>query len=317
MNVFEFLGLSADHRAINKVVQLVKHFDDVNKKADEGVYHKKVKFPMYAQCKKDGVFAMVVVLQEEAKLFGCTGKHLKSCERLEDYYKTYPVGVYLAELCNDDCSLEVLSGIVNPNRVNELDNAQALIASEMKLYFHDYLSIGSFINGYTPSTYLSRYYVLRSRICNSDNLLSLAVIDNEKQLRDYAEHMICCGQEGAVFKQDVEWLAGAKDWHSMKIVRGVSYDLECIGYEEGTGKYTGLVANLILRWKDGKQIKAMLGKGWTHVMAKQMFLDTHPLCEQSPIGKIFEVYALQESSKGVLRLPKTGELRHDKTAPDF
>lgn len=57
----------------------------------------------------------------------------------------------------------------------------------------------------------------------------------------------------------------------MKIVRGVSYDLECVGIEEGTGKYKGKVANLIFRWKEGKTVKAMLGKGWTHHDAKQMF----------------------------------------------
>jgi len=97
----------------------------------------------------------------------------------------------------------------------------------------------------------------------------------------------------------------------MKIVKQVSYDLECIGVEEGEGKYKGKIANLLFKWKDGQTIKAMLGEGWTHQDAKDMW--------ESPstyIGKVYKVYALQESSKGKLRLPKVGERRFDKEA-DF
>ncbi|QYC97019.1 ATP-dependent DNA ligase [Klebsiella phage IME184] len=96
----------------------------------------------------------------------------------------------------------------------------------------------------------------------------------------------------------------------------VSYDLTCIGWEEGKGKYKGKVANLIFKWKGGKTVKAMLGKGWTHEDAERMYHDIKHGGELNVIGKIFAVKALQESSKGVLRLPKAGELRHDKEEPD-
>jgi len=41
-------------------------------------------------------------------------------------------------------------------------------------------------------------------------------------------------------------------------------------------------------------------------------------CEHkdSPVGKIFQVYALEESSKGKLRLGKVGERRFDKDEAD-
>jgi len=110
----------------------------------------------------------------------------------------------------------------------------------------------------------------------------------------------------------------------MKIVKQVSYDLECIGVEEGEGKYKGKVANLIFRWRDGQIIKAMLGEGWTHSGAEDMFENYKSdqtfaySCglKLGPVGKVYKVYALQESSKGKLRLPKVGERRFDKEA-DF
>jgi ATP-dependent DNA ligase len=138
------------------------------------------------------------------------------------------------------------------------------------------------------------------------------------------DFLISGGEEGIVIIDlDANWVAGHKGWRKMKKVRGVDYDLTCIGYEEGTGKYAGKVANLIFNWKDGTTIKCMLGKGWTHDMAEAMFsaieyshmpnTGIHP---NDPRGSIFQVYALEESSKGKLRLAKVGEKRHDKNKAD-
>lgn len=329
LNCFNALGLPANHRPINKVVQLVKHFDDVNKRANEGVYHKNVKFPMYAQVKKDGVFAMMIKTSFGTGIFNRTGKLMKNVTHLAvEFDKLVPTcGVYIGELVSDDCSLEVLSGIVNPNRVNTIDHAQYLISKGMKIMYHDYIRLNEFIAGYSPITYAARYWNLTRALFDSKiDVLPLELVSDETELRRFSDKMIANGQEGGVFKQDVEWLAGAKDWHSMKIVRGIHVDLECIGWEEGNGKYRGLVANLLFRYKNGLVVKAMLGKGWTHQDAQGMFNcikrghtgnEDGYLPWSYPIGKIFHVYGLQESSKGIIRLPKVSELRHDKCKADY
>lgn len=325
MNVFEFLGKSSDFRTEKKVVQLVKHFDDVNPKASEGILHKKVNFPMFGQVKSDGVFCMVVVTKEGCRaVFNRTGKQMTNCEQIVDHLSFFGIraGVYIGELVSKSCSLEQLSGVVNPNRKAGLDEFQEEIKDKLSIDFFDYLTICEFISGLSSKSYSERHtalhYLLPIDLPNYSRILSYDLIIGESDLRGFADKHIMLGEEGAVFKQNVEWKAGAKDWHQMKIVRGISYDLECIGFEEGTGKYEGKVANLIFRWKDGKTIKCMLGKGWTHNDAEGMFQAiTNDLDTGKPIGSIFEVYALQESSKGKLRLPKVGELRHDKVSADF
>ncbi|CAM0030466.1 ATP-dependent DNA ligase [Vibrio phage D529] len=321
MNIFEFLGKPSDWRTGDKVVQLVKHFDDVNKRLDEGILHKKVEFPMYAQCKKDGNFAALVVRADgEVALFNRRGSRFTNCENVEAYWKGAGIkaGVYFGELCSEECSLEQLSGVVNPNRIKGLDYEQKLIKHRLNIFFFDAVTICEFISGHSHRGFLARFDVMVTEIDGYGDWLSLERVCNESELRGFAQRMIANGQEGAVFKQDVEWLAGAKDWHQMKVVRGVSYDLMCIGYEEGKGKYAGKVANLIFQWKNGKTIKCMLGKGWTHADAERLFNNIDMVCTPDcPIGQVFEVYALQESSKGVLRLPKCGELRHDKSEADI
>ncbi|UJH95870.1 ATP-dependent DNA ligase [Pantoea phage Nufs112] len=328
-NIWEFLGLPANHRPKNKIVQLVKHWKEVPES--------KKQFPYFGQVKKDGVFAALVVHEGKAAIFGRTGAHLSSCETYLDSYEcnTWFDGVYLAELCcNLVCSLEELSGVVNPDRVNSLNSNQADIAVEIYLAFHDSISIDSFVVGKHSTDYGSRHRYLK--VClehtkAADDVLSYVTIHDEESRLEFAAACIAAGEEGAVFKRpDLPWVAGHKGFHQMKEVSQVSYDLICIGYEEGEGKYAGKVANLIFQWRDGKTIKAMLGKGWTHDDAQSMFniikvvergfpstRDKFKCHTMYPIGKVFKVKGLMDSSKGKIRLPKVAECRIDKFEGDY
>ena len=314
-NIFEFLGLSSDHRVKDNVTMKVKHFDEVpsSKKPRRGVY--------YAQVKKDGIFCHVVKKEGKYGLFSRTGMELTNTDtairRLELWGGRMSDGVYMTELCCEDCFLEALSGIFNPNRVKPLDARQEELKRNSHLYFHDYVTLSDFEKGLSNLDCATRYQQLQSMIPLEFILLNSFLLHID-DLPGMAEYQIDNGEEGIVVKRACEkWEAGHKGYKQMKIVRGVDYDLLCIGVEEGTGKYSGKVANLIFHWRDGKKVKAMLGKGWTHEDAQDMWVSyTSNDSIGNPVGKIFQVYALQESSKGVLRLPKVGELRFDKEEAD-
>lgn len=311
-NVFEFLGLPANHRKKDKVVQLVKHYNEVPES--------KKKWPMYGQVKKDGVYTMLVITANKNGMFSRTGKRYTNVDYLEyNGMDDVRPGIYIAELCNDECSLETLSGMVNPNRVKPLSAEQEELMDSCYLAFHDRIGLEGFITGAYDVPYNIRHKLL-SMLLPDHLVLPIYFIEGKATFDTYVEQCIAEGEEGAVIKQMEEgWYAGHKGYRVMKKVRGVDYDLRCIGAEEGTGKYKGKVANLFFKWKNGKEIKCMLGKGWTHDDAEAMWLaDTqYPYSTaRSPVGKIFQVYALQESSKGKLRLPKVGELRFDKTTTD-
>jgi ATP-dependent DNA ligase len=316
MNVFEHLGLQADHRKGQKITQHVKHIDEVPES--------KKPWPMYVQIKKDGVYALVAKTAHGTHIFSRTGKQYTNVEELEQEIDKYKHGygmdnaVYIAELCNPTCSLEELSGMVNPNRKKALTGDQLATMEHTYLEYHDAVSIEAFKNGYSPLPYVERYIWTVLHVPTCFTVLDLHVVNTEEEARVYANDVITDGEEGIVLKQYAttgfsDWEAGHKGYRMMKIVRGVDFDLLCVDTEEGTGKYAGKIANLHFQWKDGGIVQAMLGKGWTHDMAEDMF---NNLATDSPVGKIFQVYALQESSKGLLRLPKVGELRHDKTEPD-
>jgi len=316
MNIFEALGLPANHRSKDKCTMKVRHFDEVpdSKKPRRAVY--------YGQVKKDGIICHVLKTEEgKIMFFSRTGMELTNTQYLLGQFQAWDnnrllPGVYMTELCCDFCSLEALSGIFNPNRVKPLDSDQDQWCRDSYLCFHDYITLDEFKVGKSNADYCTRYSYMQGMIPMEFSLLDVSLIHLD-DVPGFAKHHIDNDEEGVVIKRACEyWEAGHKGYKQMKIVRGVDYDLECIGVEEGTGKYSGKVANLIFKWKDDREVKAMLGKGWTHQDAEEMF--NNYMCSQddSPIGKIFHVHALQESSKGVLRLPKVCELRFDKEEAD-
>ncbi len=307
MNVFEYLGLPADHRTGNKIVQHVKNIDEVP--------DSKKSFPVWAQIKKDGVYALVIKTDDKVRIFSRTGKAYTNIGKLEEAFRLSGAidGVYIAELCCDMCSLEALSGIVNPNRNKKLSHEQQTCKEVMYLAYHDHLTLDEFIIGKSNRSYRDRYNGLIVILPLIFNTISSFIINSKFDVSERFKLALDNNEEGLVFKNpDEGYVAGHKGYRQYKEVRDVSYDLRCIGVEEGAGKMKGKVGNLIFKWKGDKEIKCPLGKGWTHEDAYRMFKGY-----EHPLGKIFEVYALQESSKGKLRLPKAGELRHDKVKADI
>ena len=320
MNIFQYLGLPADHRKAAKTTQLVKHWDEVTDKNKAGKN-------FLVQVKKDGVCTIVLVKGGDVSIWSRTGKAFTNVSCLRDNIKKYnlPDGAYLGELTCNLFSLEILSGIVNPNRVNAIKPELLSSLKHFKFNVFDRVSIHEFMTGSSLTGFLDRYSKLREvipyfRDAEHSGLTGIDLIQNHpatspEVIQGMLSHFILSGEEGIVIRDpDAGWEAGHKGYRVMKMVRGVDYDLQCIGYEEGSGKYTGKIANLIFGWKDGLTIKCMLGKGYTHAMAAQMFAEVDT--DKSVVGSIFQVYALEESSKGKLRLPKVGELRHDKGESD-
>lgn len=311
MNIFEFLGLPANHRPKNKVVQLVKHYNEVPAS--------KKSFPLIGQAKRDGVYGLVVTYKGTTRVFGRTGEMLTSCGAIiQAHANIMPVdGVLVGEvLSRYKCSLEQLSGVLNPNRINELDKEQVCIAQGLYVAWHDCMSLSEFVRGASTSTYEQRWYYLDEYLKGTDihcDIILCSTICDESSKDKFTAACLASGEEGAVYKQPEEmWVAGHKGYRQMKEVGEVAYDLECTRVEEGEGKYAGLVANMYFRWEGGSEIKAMPGKGHTHESCRQMWLDP-----QSAIGKIWKVKGLCKSSLGKVRLPKVEEQRHDKVTADY
>lgn len=307
-------------------VQLVKHFDEVPES--------KINYPLIGQIKYDGVYILIAVSGGTVRAYSRTGKEY--CHELYDTYYFLSLqdledGIYIGELVAPTITLEELSGLVSTNRKAEWGTADIEAMEQSYVMLHDYLHFDEFLAGGSVRYYTDRYAEL-SRILEiaqcSLYLVDNAIISSKEDAEQYADTHIKLGHEGAVFKQDLDWVAGHKGYRAMKIVRGLSLDLLCVEVEYGKGKREGQIAKLKFSYK-GNVFSADLGKGWTDErrieLTKAYEAGFHPVLtaaeqgcgEPDPVGKIWEVKALQESSTGkALRLPKVVRVREDKEEPD-
>lgn len=310
----EVLEATALRRDLDKLVHKVAPIDDVK--------HEMLVWPATAQIKYDGVYTAWIVVNGQALAISRTGKPLQNIEI--DVAAFAQDGVYICETTNAHFSLEELSGCLNPNRVEKLDWERASTMRQCRYYFHDYLELDEFIQGYSHVPYYARHtdlFTLLDVTVPCVFLVASWEVPDIDAFEARADAAIADGHEGMVLKQyTAMWQAGKKDYQYTKRVRGLHVDLVCTGAEFGKGKREHQIAKLHFEY-NGKPFAADLGRGWDDEKRNEM--TAAYLVGQYggartlyPVGKVFHVKALQESSKGVLRLPKVEEMRIDKGMDD-
>lgn len=286
------------------------------------VDERKLKWPAIIQDKEDGVYAAFIVSAGEVLIVSRTMRPLQNVQHLSrspDRYirPGYQAGVFIAELVHPELSLEELSGILNPNRVEPLSSAMFSQALRVYPKFHDLIPLSDWVAGHCHSSYTARLEGLRHSLdFPAEDVVRSMHCTDLANFEEQAAAVIADGGEGVVLKQlDAPWVAGKKDFNYTKRVRELHVDLRCTGATYGKGKREGLIARLHFEYK-GKPFAADLGKGWTDERRVELTAAFELDSLWNPVGKVFHVKALQESSRGVLRLPKVMEMRIDKEVPD-
>lgn len=301
----------------DKPWQLVKHKDDVPLG--------KRSYPVWVEIKYDGVFCAVVMGSFMPVAISRTGKEFYSAINAKLLPLVPPdvetQQVIIGELVCTGISLEELSGLVNPNRVTPYTPEQEEMLKGVDYFVHDVLTFQEVYNGYSQVKQRDRrkrVEALHPRVARATGMMIHDLVEENIFFNEAMAHDC----EGIVLKNpNADYEAGHKGWRAMKRVRDLHVDLKCLAVETGKGKRTGQIARLQFMYK-GKLFWADLGKGWTDekrdALTRRWWSEQrdHPAAGCWPVNKIFHLSALQESSKGVLRLPKVNEIRIDKDVED-
>lgn len=297
-------------------VQLVLHYDEAN--------HKLMKWPAWAEQKEDGVWCGLVkapagtVGPDEVAFFSRTGNefyHELETLDLQDVVYNAGTGLYIAELVNPVLSLEELSGLVSTNRVKPWTGVEYEAMKHCRMRYHDYIPLDDLLQGHCTMWHRGRRAVLLDRI-PVEHVIPGMLVHDEGQWKSFVDKHIALGHEGAVRKEtEGDWVAGHKGYRVTKEVRGIDLDLRCIGVcLEGKGKRAGTLSKIYVSYK-GKKVGCDLGKGWTDEKRAALLFE-YRVDPSSVVGKVWHIHALQEGSKGSLRLPKAMSRRIDKTIAD-
>lgn len=293
-------------RKKNKLVQLALSLDKVKTE--------KLQFPMLVSEKLDGVYCLAIKLSGRVGIYSRTGELFTSMRHIEKI---------LTEILMDD--EVIIFEAYAPNTVQSTISGWCRDTKEqhpvLMAVCHDLLFLCELVaGGSVPYANRSALLKLRVDTCRHTTgtrgtYWTVSCVDQKsvgslKEAQDYADHIIEGGGEGAVLRNPSGlYSPGKRNQDIIKIKQGVSYDLKVIGFQEGRGKYTGTLGALICRWRDGK-----------NVVVSGMTDDQRKLWWHAPggiLGKIVQVDAMRESSKGLLREPRFKGIRYDKTEGDF
>lgn len=227
----------------------------------------------------------------DGKLYTRQGKEYTGCEHilneLSTILKTFEVDmVFDGELILEEKGLSDSEAF---QKGTGIANSKDKDKSNLKLIIFDLLPRAEFEAGTSSLSYRKRRYwidsVLRCRI-NNHNLHSLRVVDmfyegyDHSEIYKWLDYAEEHDMEGVMVNLDAPY-QGKRTKDLIKVKKFYTYDLKCIGVEEGTGKNKGNLGAIVVDFK-GNPVH--VGSGFSDELRKSIWSNPYSI-----IGKIIEV----------------------------
>ena len=276
----------------------------------------KMTWPAYAQLKLDGMRFNAIVKDGKVEFRSRNGKQIHLLGHLEEDFKQmtheYVYTVYDGELVvtGDDGLLDrqTGNGILNKAVKGTISDSEA---SKVRAVVWDYIPYGFFVDGHCPLTYDDR---LKRIVKTTDKvkLIDTHIVNNIDEANKLFNQFLEQGEEGIVLKSIDHIWENKRSKNLIKFKAELDCDLKVVGYQEGTGKYEGMMGALICESEDG-QLKVNVGSGFNDD-------DRKKITKESVEGKVITVkYNARIQSKDgdeSLFLPIFVEIREDKNQAD-
>lgn len=137
--------------------------------------------------------------------------------------------------------------------------------------------------------------------------------DDTSKITEILEEQISKGEEGIMINICDAPYEFKRTNNLLKCKVFNTCDLKVVGFEEGTGKYTGMLGALICEYKDGE---VKVGSGLTDDLRKEIWQN-----QSSYLNTIIEVSYFEctkdSTGKESLRFPTFKDFRLDKTEPNY
>ena len=256
---------------------------------------KNVEWPMWMSEKYDGVFCAAAWHEGNIHIFSRTGKEYKSMKHIADSLRILPFKANEIVLFEAYANVpqSVLSGWVRDTK-NQHPEIIAMVHKVVDPMAGTFMYVGDTSVNTLPKCLEVVNHILVSNL--------------EKAMKK-ANLIWARGGEGIVLEcHSKTYYPGKRNNTAIKIKQSDTYDLEVVDIIEGKGKYIGKVGALKCRFGDGTIITC---GGMTDRERQDWWDDP-----SSIIGKVVEVMAMRDSSKGKLREPRYKGIR-DKVDIDY
>ncbi len=130
----------------------------------------------------------------------------------------------------------------------------------------------------------------------------------------YLDEAIADGQEGIMINICDASYEFKRTTNLLKVKKMNTMDLQIIGFEEGSGKYTGTLGAILVRYKNGNVVK--VGSGFTDWLRAEIWQNRGKYMDKIVEIKYFEETTNQDGGES-LRFPIFNDFRPDKLEADF
>lgn len=280
------------------------------------------KFPAMVQLKMDGMRFNAIVNDGAVEFRSRNGKEIQLLGYLAESFIALANGrniVFDGELLvvNDVGVLDrqTGNGILNKAVKGTISDAEA---SLVRATLWDAISYEDFKNGISNTSYKDRFESLQNAASYSGiQVVEYQTVQSIEEARIIFEHYLNQGQEGIILKDLSGKWEDKRVKHQIKFKGELECDLEIIGYEEGTGKYSNKLGALVCRSRssDSKPITVSIGSGFNDDHRAEFWS-----IRDSLIGKIvavkYNARIKNKQGEESLFLPIFLELREDKDIAD-
>lgn len=303
------LSLGIDAKTINKVYGNIIPIFNVMLAHKYADHENKVTGEFILTTKLDGIRCVLIKEDGSIKLFSRQGQPLEGLVEIESEALNLHDGVYDGELI-----------LKNDNNLNSDDLYRATVKvvrkdgekHNVEYNVFDYLPVEDFQNGKSDISCAIRKVNIHEAIGDNFNFIKevkpLYVGDDKEVIFPLLNTVISKGQEGLMLNVADAPYECKRSNKILKIKKMNTVDLKVTGYEEGTGKYKGMLGRINV---DYKGFTCGVGSGFTDEDRVYVWQNQDNL-----LGTIVEVQYFEESKNqksGIsLRFPIFKRFRTDK-----
>lgn len=277
----------------------------------------KLKFPMMAQTKMDGMRFNAIVENGAVSYRSRNGKELDLFEALDEDFLTMADGadlVFDGELLVAGPQGKVLDRKTGNGLLTKFQKGTGTeeVAKRIRAVVWDRIPLVDFRRGSCKMPCYARWTLLNGLRTKGIRVAQTTMINNLATAQALYQEKLDEGEEGLILKDPEGPWEDKRVKHQVKMKAELEADLLCTGTTAGTGKYTGMIGALEVRSADGV-VKCAVGTGLS---------DEERRSDPSEfIGKVLAVKynALitdKKTKDKSLFLPVFVEVREDKSEAD-
>jgi hypothetical protein len=276
----------------------------------------KINFPAYVQLKEDGMRFNAIITDGKCEFKSRNGKTIDLLGNLEEEFVAMSHGIdcvfdgeLLVKIDGKIADRQTGNGILNKANKGTISKEEAALVTAT---VWDMIPYAYFVDGYCPISYVTRFMRLEECIIkNRIDLVPSIVVDSLDEAQAIFEQYLADGKEGIILKDRNGVWEDKRSKGQIKFKGELECDLKIVGFEQGTGKYSGQLGAIVCESSDSV-IKVNVGSGFNDAQRLSF--------SQEIIGKIvavkYNARIKNKQGEESLFLPIFIEIREDKDVAD-